>query len=278
MLLAVDIGNTNTVFGIFEDQILVDSWRVSTSVARTADENAALLCQLFSLGRLHRRRLSPERPVGSQSPAGPSESRTGAIELTSAIVASVVPGAVPPLLHALEQRFSVRAMVVGPGLKSGMPILYENPKEVGADRIVNAVAAYDRYPQGLIIVDFGTATTFDCVTPKGEYLGGVIAPGLTISADALYRHAAKLPRVEIKRPKVVVGRNTVNSMQSGLFYGYAGLVDGIVAEMANEVGFEVRTLATGGLAPLITEASKRIDEADEMLTLRGLQILYSRNV
>jgi type III pantothenate kinase len=181
-------------------------------------------------------------------------------------------------LHALEQRFSVRAMVVGPGLKSGMPILYENPKEVGADRIVNAVAAYDRYPQGLIIVDFGTATTFDCVTPKGEYLGGVIAPGLTISADALYRHAAKLPRVEIKRPKVVVGRNTVNSMQSGLFYGYAGLVDGIVAEMANEVGFEVRTLATGGLAPLITEASKRIDEADEMLTLRGLQILYSRNV
>ena len=260
MLLAIDIGNTNTVVGLFDGDTLAESWRVATSVTRTADENAVLLRELFRLGE-----LAPDTPRGEVHP-------------TAAIVASVVPNAVPPLLKALRQRFAIEALVVGPGTKSGMPILYENPKEVGADRIVNAVAAYAAYPQGLIIVDFGTATTFDCVTPRGEYLGGVIAPGITVSADALYRHAAKLPRVEICAPERVVGRTTVASMQSGLFYGYAGLVDGIVGRMREELDFEAYVLATGGLAPLIAGVSRTIAEADELLTLRGLRILHQRNV
>jgi type III pantothenate kinase len=171
----------------------------------------------------------------------------------------------------------VRPLIVGPGTKTGMPILYENPKEVGADRIVNAVAAYTRFRTGCIVVDFGTATTFDCVSPAGEYLGGVIAPGITISADALYRHAAKLPRVEVDRPPQVVGRNTVASIQSGLFYGYVGLVDGIVGRMSGECGFPVKVVATGGQARLIAKASSTIEEVDELLTLAGLKLLYDLN-
>ncbi|MBW2731770.1 MAG: type III pantothenate kinase [Deltaproteobacteria bacterium] len=252
MLLAVDVGNTNTVLGVFEGERLRESWRVSTSAARTSDENAVLVRELF--------RLADIEPA-----------------LDGAIISSVVPGAVPPLSAALSTRFGLDPLVVGPGLKTGMPILYENPKEVGADRIVNAVAAYERYQQGLVVVDFGTATTFDCVTPQGEYLGGVIAPGITVSADALYHHAAKLPRVEIRRPEQVVGRNTVASMQAGLYYGYAGLVDGIVRRMGEEVAYPLKVVATGGLAPLIADVSTCIDEADEGLTLQGLYILYQRN-
>jgi len=169
------------------------------------------------------------------------------------------------------------ALLVGPGIKTGMPILYENPREVGADRIVNAVAAYEDLKSGCIVVDFGTATTWDVVTPKGEYLGGVIAPGIGISSEALYEHAAKLPRVDLARPGKVVARNTVASMQAGLVYGYAGMVDALVERIRAEVDFPARCIATGGLAPLIATETKTIEACDDLLTLKGLKILYHRN-
>jgi type III pantothenate kinase len=253
MLLAIDVGNTNTVLGVFDGERLLDQWRIATWEERTSDEYCIALRSLFEMNGLEIARVD------------------------AAIIASVVPGAVQPLRWALEQRLHVKPLLVGPGLKSGMPILYENPKEVGADRIVNAVAAYATHKGGLIVVDFGTATTFDCVSPAGEYLGGVIAPGITISADALYHHAAKLPRVEVGLPPTVVGRNTVNSIQSGLYYGYAALVDGIVTRMTGECGFAVRVVATGGQAKMIAAASTTIEEVDEQLTLRGLKIIYDLN-
>jgi type III pantothenate kinase len=253
MLLAVDVGNTNTVVGTFDGDDLLDHWRIATSEARTADEYSITLHSLFALGG-----LDPAR-------------------VDAAIISSVVPAAMHPLRQGLRQRFGVVPLLVGPGIKTGMPILYENPKEVGADRIVNAVAAYTKFRSGTIVVDFGTATTFDCISPRGEYLGGVIAPGITISADALYHHAAKLPRVEISRPPEVVGRNTVASIQSGLYYGYVALVDGIVTRMVNEVSFKVRVVATGGLARLIAKGSATIEEADDLLTLNGLKLINDLN-
>jgi type III pantothenate kinase len=252
MLLAVDIGNTHTVIGLFEAGKLSEHWRLSTSVDRTADENIVLLVELLRMARANDR-------------------------IDQAIISSVVPGALEPFRHALRTRFGVDALVVGQGIKTGMPILYENPKEVGADRIVNAVAAYDRWHCGLIVVDFGTATTFDCVSPAGEYLGGAIAPGVTVSADALYQRAAKLPRVAIQRPPRAVGRNTEASIQAGLYYGYAGLVDGVVQRMSSELSFDVHVVATGGLASLIAEPSTTIADTDDLLTLRGLQIIHGRN-
>ena len=257
MLLVVDVGNTNTVVGVFEllqgrAGALRAHWRLETRARRTADEYAATLHELFTLAGLP-------------------------WQIEGGMVATVV----PPALFAVEKFFElhlkIRPLVVGPGLKTGMPILYDNPKEVGADRIVNAVAAYEKWKQGCIIVDFGTATTFDLVTPKGEYAGGAIATGITTSADALYEKAAKLPRVEFTRPSSVIGKNTVASMQSGLYFGYVGLTDEIVTRMRAAVDYPCTVIATGGLAPLIAKDSKTIEHTDEMLTLNGLGLLWERN-
>lgn len=254
MLLAVDVGNTNTVLGLYRDRELVAHWRIETRKERTADEYAALLHSLFNLAQL---------PWNSPK---------------AAIIATVVPSALAPIKRLCSEILGVpKLLVVDPGIKTGMPILTENPREVGADRIVNAVAAFEKIQGGCIVVDFGTATTFDVINPKGEYLGGAIAPGITISADALYARAAKLPRVEITRPRSVVGRNTIASMQAGLLFGYVGLVDGIVTRMREEISFPVQVIATGGLAPLLAPESKTIEMIDEMLTLTGLNVLYYRN-
>jgi type III pantothenate kinase len=253
MLLAVDIGNTNTVFGLFDGETLRTDWRFETRVDRTGDEHAALLLGLFEL-------------VGLKF-----------TDVTAGIISSVVPPATAPLERFFRRFTQVTPLVVGPGIKSGMPILYENPREVGADRIVNAVAAYARYPQGAIVVDFGTATTFDVVTDKGEYAGGIIAPGLMVSADALFRSTAKLPRVEVVRPRSAVGRNTVASIQSGLVFGYSGLVDALIARIRAEVKFTPKVIATGGIAPIIAAESTAIEVCDELLTLQGLRIIHERN-
>jgi type III pantothenate kinase len=251
------VGNTNTVVGAFELDHgragkLRGHWRLETRARRTADEYAATLHELFTL-------------VGLPW------------QIEGGMVATVVPPALFAVEKFFEEHLKIRPLVVGSGLKTGMPILYDNPKEVGADRIVNAVAAYERYKQGCIIVDFGTATTFDLVTPKGEYAGGAIATGITTSADALYEKAAKLPRVEFTRPASVVGKNTVASMQSGLYFGYVGLTDAIVERMRASVDFPCVVVATGGLAPLIAKDSKTIEHTDEMLTLTGLGLLWERN-
>ena len=258
MLLALDIGNTNLAIGLFElaggrVATLRADWRLDTRASRTGDEYAALLAELFRLGKLE----------------------LGAV--TAAIVSSVVPAVLFPIEQLCRRYLHVEPVIVGPGIKSGMPILYENPREVGADRIVNAVAAYARWPQGAIVVDFGTATTFDVVTARGEYAGGVIAPGLTVSADALFSATAKLPRVELVRPRNAVGRNTVASIQAGLVFGYAGLVDAIVERIKAEVDFVPRVVGTGGLAPLIARETRTIAECDDMLTLQGLALIYERN-
>ena len=252
MLLTIDVGNTNTVFGLFDGPTFVHHWRIASLAERTEDELGVLLLALFATH-------------------GPD------VQVHAAILASVVPPVTETLVRMVERYFHVRCKVVGSGLKTGMPILYENPREVGADRIVNAVAAYDSLHSGCIVVDFGTATTFDVVTPKGEYLGGAICPGIGISSEALFLHAARLPRVEFARPKVVVGRNTVNSMQSGLVFGQVGLVDGLVTRMREEVGFPCAVWATGGLAQLIATESQTIEHVDELLTLRGLRILFDLN-
>lgn len=256
-LLAIDVGNTNTVLGVYRERELLAHWRLQTDAGRTADEYAVLVHGLFALNE--------------------ATSAVRAEDVSHGIIASVV----PPVVHELRRFFrryvDVEPLVVGPGIKTGMPILYENPREVGADRIVNAVAAYEKLGAGCIVVDFGTATTWDVVTPKGEYQGGVIAPGVGISAQALYQHASKLPRVDIARPGKVVGKNTVASMQSGMLYGYAAMVDGVVERIREEISWDARCIATGGLARLIASESKTIEHTDEMLTLAGLEILFQRN-
>lgn len=252
MLLAIDIGNTNIALGLFREKKLVHCWRIRTDREKTSDEYSLTLLNLFSL-------------------AGPGKS-----EVKSVIISSVVPPLTPIFQDLSRSVFRVKAAVVGPGLKTGMSILYENPLEVGADRVVGAIAAYEKYGGPCIVVDFGTATTFDAVSAGGEYLGGAIAPGIQISAEALYLKTAKLPRIEIRKPGKAVGRTTVASMQSGLYFGYIGLVSRIIEEFRRELGQEATVVSTGGFASLISGEIDSVDHEEPDLVLEGLRIIHER--
>jgi type III pantothenate kinase len=252
MLLAVDVGNTNISYGVLDGERLVLHLRTESNRQRTADEYAVLVRQMMLL-----RGVDPSK-------------------VDAAIVASVVPALTDVMTDFVDRAFGLTALVVGPGIKTGMPILYEDPREVGADRIVNAVAGFEWARSAVIVVDFGTATTFDCVSPKGEYLGGAITPGVQIAADALFARAARLHRVELALPPKAIGRNPTQSMQAGIVFGYAGLVDGLCARLKKELG-PARVIATGGLAGLIGKQTEAIEHVDADLTLTGLRLLHERN-
>ncbi|HWI54105.1 MAG TPA: type III pantothenate kinase [Desulfobacteria bacterium] len=253
MILVVDVGNTNIVLGLFKGRTLEYNWRISTNKDKTADEYGIEIRILFDYSGVKYE------------------------EIEAVVISSVVPPVMPALEAMSVKYFGIKPLVVGPGVKTSMPIRYDNPKEVGADRIVNAVAAYETYGGPLIVVDFGTATTFDAISKAGEYLGGAIAPGIGISTEALYTRAAKLPRIELVKPKGVIGKNTVMSMQSGIIYGFVGQTDGIITRMKKEMGGQPFVVATGGLAELVSIESPSIDKVDANLTLEGLRIIYERN-
>ncbi|MFB0972017.1 MAG: type III pantothenate kinase [Neofamilia sp.] len=256
MLLVIDIGNTNIVLGIYKDEELIYDWRISTDKDKTTDEYGLMLMQI-----LNNTKLEIE-------------------DISDIIISSVVPTVMDILPEVCIKYFKIDPIVIGPGVKTGMNILYDNPKEVGADRIVNGVAAYNKYGGPLIVVDLGTAITFDVINEKGDYLGGVITPGIKISADALFLRASKLPKVEITKPEKVIGKNTVNSIQSGLVHGYVGLIDHIIEKIAEELELEISEInivATGGFSKVISSESKYIQKMDQMLTLEGLRIIYERN-
>ncbi len=253
MLLAIDIGNTNVVLGVFEEERLRESWRIGTKASITADEYAVIVKDLFAFSGIDFRQID------------------------GIIISTVVPPLLSIMSEMARKYFKLEPMVVTSELKTGITLSYENPREIGADRIVNAAAAFRLYGGPLIIIDFGTATTFCAVTKKGEYLGGAITPGVKISAEALYQRAAKLPRVELTRPRTIIGRDTVSAMQAGILYGYAGLVDGIVERMKKELSPDARVIATGGLAELVTPETRSAIEVRPNLTLEGLQFIYDAN-
>jgi len=253
MLLVVDVGNTQTHFGTWEDDRLIEHWRFATVRTATADEVGAVLLNLLELRGL------------------------GFADLDASIISSTVPVLEPEWVAMAERYLDHRMLSVGPGLRTGMPIRYDNPREIGADRLVNSVALRDRYEGAAVCVDFGTATTFDIVSAAGEYLGGVILPGIEISLDALTERGAKLPKIDLAEPRGIIGKSTVDAIRSGILYGYAGAIDGILKRLEAELGEDMDTIATGGLSGRIVPLTERIDEIDDLLTLTGLRLIHEKN-